>query len=154
MPPKKRKSIKKLPKYVGMLADSNYEYRTWIHNLILELNPESVVVTAESFGVDAFIEKIAVLRGDLHFKKFENDPFELRVNSPAKAERVRDFMFLSYVKHNQGHLFFFPVWYDTGPYGMSFSKRMQSVILLAHQMKLPYDIIRVDEDGNDISATY
>ena len=146
--------VKKLPTHVGILADPNYEHRQWIHNLLLQLKPQSVVVTSQTAKINEFLEKTTVLRGDLYFKQFETDPWERRVTSPAKAEKVRDYLFLSYLKHFQGHLFFFPVYYDTNSYGMHYSRRMQEVILLAHQLKIAYDIIQVDKDGNDISTTY
>lgn len=146
--------IRKLPKYVGILADPNFEQRAWIHTLLLEVNPETVIVTSQTPKIDEFIEKIAVLRGDLYFKKFETDPWELKASSAAKAEKVRDYLFLSYIKYQKGQMFFFPVWYETGMYGMHYSKRMQDVILSTHQLKIPYDVIRVDKDGNDISTSY
>jgi hypothetical protein len=148
------KGTPKLPRVIGILADPNYEQRAWIYNLILEAEPNAVIVTAETPKIDGFIEKIAILKEDTFYKCFESDPWEQSAFSPSKAERTRDFLFLSYVRLHKGRVFFFPVMYDTTEYGMKYSRRMQEVIVMAHQLRVPYEVIRVGEDGYDFSTGY
>lgn len=146
--------LNRLPRVVGILADPNYEQRAWIYNLIMEVNPKSVIVTSQTPKIGTFIEKTAVLKDETFFKNFETDPWEAAAFSPSKAERTRDFLFLSYIRHHKGRVFFFPVMYDTATYGMKYSRRMGDVILMAHQLRIPYEVIRVDEDGHDLSTGY
>lgn len=137
--------ISKLPKYIGIFADYHYPKRHLIHNLIMQLNPRSTVVTTELSGIEDFIERTSVLRGNLFFKKFESDPWEEQTSSKNKAEKVRDYLFISYLKFMKGRLFIFPQEYDTATFGVQYSKRTQEIILLAHTLKVKYSIISSED---------
>lgn len=144
--PAKRKEISKLPRYVGIMADQAYTRHSWVKNLILQVRPNTIISTTTGGGMEHTLERLSVLRGDLYFKAFVSDPWEEQAAGKNHAARLRDYLFMSYLKFNKGFLFLFPAEYDTGTIGLRYSKRMQDVIILAHQLGVSYDIIRADDE--------
>jgi hypothetical protein len=136
------KSIDRLPRFIGIAADYHTK-QEWVHSLISQLRPNTVVVTNVG-GMEERIEKSVAFRGDLYFKLFESDEWEEQLSGRTHAARLRDYLFMTYLKFNKGFLFAFPAKYDTVAIGMQYSKRMQDLIILAHQMKVPYEIIATE----------
>jgi len=138
------RSPKKLPRYVGIYLDQHYQMFPWVEKLIYSLNNGTVVSTTEMHRASEFIRRRTLLRGGLYFKLFEVDPWEIKVATKAKAELVRDYLFLSYLKFHNGFLFICPHNYVTGGFGTFKSKRVQELILMAHELKVNFEIIEID----------
>lgn len=145
----KKGDISTLPRVVGVLADQHYQRQELIHNLILGVRPNTVITTTTGGGMEQLLERLAVLRGDLFYKQFTVDEWEQKLRGRRHATKLQDHMFLTYLKFNNGFLFLFPAKYNTKTIGMQYSKRMQDMMIFAHQMKIPYDIISVEEEGED-----
>ena len=145
----KKGDIQSLPKVVGVLADFHYTKQDWIKTLILKVRPNTVITTTTGGGMEDILERLAVLRGDLYYKQFTIDQWEEQVKGKRHAKKLQDYLFLSYIKFNKGFLFLFPAKYNTRTVGMHYSGRMQDIIILAHKMGIPYDIIPADEEEGE-----
>lgn len=143
--------IQKLPRVVGVMADYHYTKQEYVSSLVLQVRPNTVITTTTGGGMEEILERISILRGDLYFKAFTSDPWEEAFKGKKHAAKLRDFLFVNYLKFNKGFLFLFPAKYDTRTIGLQYSKRMQDIIILAHQLQVPYDIILAEtkEEGND-----
>lgn len=140
------KSIDKLPRVVGIIADPQYKKQEWIKTLILQVRPKTIITATTGGGMENMLERLSVLRGDIYFKLFDSDPWEESVQTKRTATRIRDYLFVSYLKVTKGHLFVFPAKYNTRSIGFQYSRRMQDIIILAHQLRVPYDIISEDDE--------
>ena len=132
----------KLPRAVGILADRSYPKREWIHHLVQQLKPKSVVVTTTG-GVEHFLEKTVERRGDLYFKCFGIEDWEETL-SRRKQEQLRDWMFLQYMNHLHGCVIVFPQVFESA-YGEGFSKRINDLVITAYTINVPVEIIAREE---------
>ena len=145
----KKGEISSLPKVVGVMADFHYTKQEWVKTLILKVRPNTVITTTTGGGMEELLERLSVLRGDLFYKKFTTDEWEEHIRGARHAIKLRDYMFLSYIKFNNGFLFLFPAKYPTKIAGMNYSTRMQDIIILAHKMGVRYDIIPATKGEDD-----
>lgn len=129
------------------MADAKYEHPEWVEAFVLKVKPKTIIVTTTGGGMEEMLERVSILRGDLYYKAFVSDPWESSIGGRSHAARLRDYLFINYLKFNKGRLFLFPSEHKTY-IGLNFSDRMQDVIVLAHQNKIAYDIIQapIEED--------
>lgn len=142
----KNGDIEKLPKFVGIAADLHYARKDWIYNLVKKLNPNTVVVIPEGSGLEQSIRDIVLLRGDLYLRQFEPSVHERQFLSKAKQNELVDYMFLSYLKFNDGFLFVFPKKFVSSKKSrpVHYSRRLQDIIINAYTIGVRSDVIKVE----------
>lgn len=129
----------KVAQHIGIVVDTHYKKKVWVHELIQSVPPGGVVVTATG-GAHVFIEGTVRNRGDLHYELFVEDDWHKK----KYATRLRDWQMVSYLKFTHGTLYLFPQAYDRN-YGKHFSDRLQDLIIVAHQTAVNYKVIVGDE---------
>lgn len=136
--------FKKLPRFVGIAADKHYSKKKYIRNLLEHLRPGSVVVLVNGTDLQGYIRDYALLRTDLYVKEWSSEPFEDDTLALAKKVKLNDHMFLSYLKFFKGRLFIFPHEYPKDSRGeeVTYSGRMQNLIISSYLSEVPYDIIK------------
>lgn len=137
-------SFSRLPKCVGMVVDPIYERPEYVNSFVKQLKKSTIVVCLDDKGSDAHIKESVLFRNDLFLKIMKIDAWEVGRFSPREAERMRDYMFLSYVKFHKGTVFFFPRKYERDIIAQQYTKKMRDLIILAHQMDIKYEIITVE----------
>lgn len=137
----RKRSIKKLPRVIGLYGDQHNTNYAWVEGVIQAAKPKTIFVTPHMHIFTRFVEKRVVLRRDLRFKKFTIDHWEEAVYGTLQAKIFCDYSFLSYIKFHKGFLFILPQKFVTGGYGLRTSKRTDSVIWMAHELGLRYEII-------------
>lgn len=136
--------IQKLPRTVGIVADYKYPNKIWIFNLVDQMKSKSIIVTA-SDTIEFYLSKIMQSQPDKYLKVIDVDEWEVEALGRKKAENLRDWVFLQYIKYNKGCLFVFPRQYDTKRYGKRFSERIRDLLIMAHTLNIPVEVIVGEE---------
>lgn len=143
----------KLPAVIGIYADPNYADSAKLEALLDKVPEKSTVVIPVMSDLDVKIRNEIVLRTTTNkVREWTTNMVDNRAlgNSGAEEELLNDHMFLSYLKFfgNRARLYVFPYIYKDDT--VSYSSRIQSMIIKAHLLEVPYTVIKEGE-SDDIS---
>lgn len=121
--------------------DYHYSEKEKMLAVVKGVRTKTVIAAPSGQHAFKFIEKATVLRGDLRFKPFHIDTWEMQ-NGSSKAEEWRDYMFLSYIAFRNGYvLMFVSRFYDPVAKEYKLSNRTERLILDAYKLGVKYELI-------------
>lgn len=129
---------------LGVFVEEEYYNTEYVQDLIGKIKEDVLVVFPFMTREDTRVRNEVLLKTDNKVRYWELDEFEKNRLSYDKQEVLSDHMFLSYLKYFQGassKLFIFPrEWGD--PNSLTYSSRVQSLIIKAHLLDIRYQVVR------------
>lgn len=141
----RKRSLKKLPRMIGLYADQHTDMYPWVDGVILGVNKRSIIVTSNTHIFSRYVRRRVILRPDLRLKEFTSEQWEVDAYGPYKTDAYRDYMFLSYIKFHHGFLFILPRLYVSGGHGNYYAKRTENIILMARELGVKHEVIESEE---------
>jgi len=95
------------PQVVAIVGSRTFPHKHWVTSFVEKLQPDTVIVSGGSDGVDTWAEQAALSRR-MRTKIFEIESWEWDLYG-KKAGRYRNETLVAYLKQVGGHLIAFPL---------------------------------------------